>query len=143
MVLDLLWKTSIPKKIPKGMQAAVREINKAKTPKDALKKAHRILTKKFHGASAPTYPLIHRTLFKDLNYLWNQKGFMHCTNFNYLLRVLLVKSEFFKDEDIELKWTLHKVISLHQYIQVKIKNKKIPVDPWAYHKGIDIGAHAY
>ena len=143
MVLDLFLRTSIPKEIPKEVQAAVNYVNKAKDQMSALRKAHRILTKKFYGASLPTYPLIHRVLFKDLNYLWHQKGFMHCTNFNYLLRVLLSKSKFFKDEDFELKWCLHYIISPHQYLLVKIKDKKIPVDAWAYHLDIDIGDYAH
>ncbi|NLC31349.1 MAG: hypothetical protein GX765_04845 [Candidatus Moranbacteria bacterium] len=80
---------------------------------------------------------------KDVCFLWNQDGFLHCTNINYLARILLIESGFFKEEDIVLKWTLVWYISPHQYLRVKmIDDEFINVDIWAKNYKIEFGDYA-
>tara|TARA_Y100000310_G_C20245527_1_gene606626 strand:+ start:31 stop:486 length:456 start_codon:yes stop_codon:yes gene_type:complete len=138
MVLDLFGKTKVPKKIPIELKNIVKKINKAKDQKEALKIAYKSLTKIFYGRKFIPYILLHRLLIKDPQKLLDQKGFLHCSNFNYLMRILLTHSKFFKDKDLKLKWTLI-VISPHQYLVVKTKKESIYLDIWAANYGVKFG----
>ncbi|MEI6597138.1 MAG: hypothetical protein WCL13_02910, partial [bacterium] len=64
-------------------------------------------------------------------------------NINYVMKTLLIKSDFFKDGDIRLKWTKIWYFSPHQYLQVNIDNKWINIDIWAYAYGIKFGDNAH
>ncbi len=75
--------------------------------------------------------------------LWNESGFMHCTNINYVLRTLLIKSGHFADDDIQIKWTIVWYISPHQYLRIKTGDKYVNVDVWGYVYGIKYGEYAY
>ena len=77
---------------------------------------------------------------KDLNKIIHTKGYMHCTTMNYLLRVMLVKSGLFDDKDIQIKLTNSWYIAPHQYLEIRISDKKkIFLDPWNYQFGINYG----
>ncbi|MBU1000149.1 hypothetical protein KKE78_01990 [Patescibacteria group bacterium] len=78
----------------------------------------------------------------DPNKLWLQTGFMHCTHQNFLLRVLLIKSNWFPKEDIQLGYSLVWHISPHQYLKIKMNNKFIAADPWNHGFGIPLGYFA-
>ena len=138
MVFDFFTKTPLPRKLPKELKLIIKEINKSKNKKEALKKTYKILTKRFYGQKGITYLLFHRLFYKDPLRLWDKKGFLHCTNFNYLMRIFLVNSKFFKEEDLELKWTFI-FISPHQYLLINLKNEKITLDAWAANYGIKFG----
>ena len=134
----------IPEKLPEDMQGVVKELKKSKNLEDCLKKAYDTLSEKYRGYRIKTYTRIYELFSKDVNKLWNKKGFMHCTNINYLMRILLVKSGFFKDKDIEQKWTFIWFFSPHQYLRVKLdKNKFVNVDVWAKPYGIKFGDYAH
>lgn len=71
-----------------------------------------------------------------------EKGFMHCTKLNYLLRFILVKSSKFKDEEIEQKLSWCGFIFPHQYLKIKIgKNKSVYVDLWGKRYGTKFGSY--
>ena len=60
------------------------------------------------------------------------------------MRILLVKSELFDEEDIKLKWTLVWHISPHQYLTIKInQNEYINIDLWGKAYGINFGDYAH
>ena len=104
-----------------------------------LQKAFELVGKryKFQMAGSVFQPI---TAFKtDIARIWDEKGeHQTCNVQNYLLRFILVKSGFFKEEEIKLK-TRFINFSIHQNMQVKLNGKWIPVDPWAMQKGIKIG----
>jgi hypothetical protein len=75
--------------------------------------------------------------------LWNRSGFLHCTNQNYLLALLLVKSRKFTENDIEPKWTLLWGLSPHQYLKVKVGDNYKNIDAWAARYGIGFGRYAH
>ena len=78
----------------------------------------------------------------DIFNILNTKGYMHCTTMNFLLRIMLIKSGLFEDEDIELKITNSWYMAPHQYLKVKISDEKfIFLDPWNYQFGIDFGKY--
>lgn len=142
MPLDLFTKTVIPEIIPSEMQKIVDELKLSSNKRECLQKTYNILTERFKGGRVKTYTNLAQIFKTNLEYIWSREGFLHCTNLNYLARVFLIKSEFFKEEDLRLRWTQIWLISPHQYLQVKIDNGWIDIDIWAKSFGIEFGNHA-
>ena len=143
MPLDFFSKTPIPKKLPSEIIDVVDDLRKSSSKEECLQKVYDLLGNKYQGARVQTYLKLPLAFKKDIYFFWNKKGFLHCTNMNYLARILLVKSGFFKEEDIILKWTLIWYISPHQYLKVKVaENKFINMDIWAKNYGINFGDYA-
>ena len=143
MPLDFFTKTSLPKQLPEEMNLIIEGLKKSATKEECLKKVYDLLSEKYRGYRIRTYIKIGEVFKKDLNFLWGRSGFLHCNNINYLVRIFLVKSGIFKEEDIILKWTLVWWISPHQYLRIKIgENEFINVDIWGKHYGIKFGDYA-
>jgi hypothetical protein len=143
MFEKILYKGPEPKRIPKSMQQRITILKKTKTQTACTKKAYGFLSTKYHGNRINTYLKLHELFQSDINTLWKKKGFLHCTNINYLLRILLIKSGHFADQDLQPTWTLTWFISPHQYLKVKLKNKKkIDIDLWAKIYGTPYGKYA-
>jgi hypothetical protein len=144
MLPDLFCIRKIPDRLPKEMQVVVAQLKKTKNKKACLRKAYDVLTAKYRGNKMNTITHFFDLFITDLHELWKRSGFMHCTTFNNLLRILLVKSGKFKDEDIRVHWTLVYFVSLHQYAEVKISEKKsINIDMWGKVYGIKFGDYAH
>ncbi|MCG2701474.1 hypothetical protein L6267_04875, partial [Candidatus Parcubacteria bacterium] len=120
MPIDLLSKTPIPNKLPEQMRETINELKTSLGKEDCLRRAYEILTAKYRGQRIKTYTKLFNVFSKDIDKMWSQTGFLHCTSMNYLMRTLLIKSGFFNDSDIALKWTMVWYISPHQYIQVNM-----------------------
>lgn len=143
MPLDFFFKTPIPEKLPIEMDRIVDDLKKSASKEECLKRVYDLLSNRYQGARVQTYLKFPAIFKKDINLIWSQKGFLHCTNINYVTRTLLVKSGFFKEEDIILKWTLIWYISPHQYLKVRLaENKFINMDIWAKNYGINFGDYA-
>lgn len=143
MPLDLFSKTPVPDVLPDEMQKIINEIKKSLNKEGCLKVAYEILTAKYRGYRIMTYLKLFDVFKHDIGTLWQKNGFLHCTNINYLLRTILIKSDFFTDDEICLCWTQIWYISPHQYLQVKVDDKWIDVDIWAHAYGIEFGDHAH
>jgi hypothetical protein len=140
----LFGKSKLPNSLSKEVDVAIRQIKLANTKEEAIQKAYKIITTKYRGRRMTTLVKIRSIFSEGTQDLWNRSGFMHCTNQNYLLAVLLVKSGFFKEEDIKLKWTMLWGISPHQYLRVMTnKNEYIDIDAWSAVYGIALGDHAH
>jgi len=143
MPLDFFSKTLIPKKLPPEMAGVIDDLKKLSSQEECLKKVYDLLSNKYQGVRAQTYLKLPLAFKKDVYFLWSQSGFLHCTNLNYLARILLIASGFFKDEDIILKWTLIWYISPHQYLRVRVaQDKFIDMDIWAKDYKIEFGDYA-
>jgi hypothetical protein len=137
-------KRPIPKRLPEGMIDALKILKDSKDKLDCLKHAFEIISGRYRGGRLKTYFALPALYETDIEKLWNTKGFLHCTHQNYLLRLLLVKSGFFKDDDVILEKTLTYHFSPHQYLRVRIYDSIwICVDPWASHFGIRTGDYAH
>lgn len=143
MPLDLFSKTHIPDVLPHEMQVAVDDLKKSSDKEECLKKAYEILNRKYRGYRVKTYIRLFDLFTTDIEKLWNTKGFLHCTNINYVMRTLLIKSGYFQESDIRLRWTPIWYVSPHQYLQVRIDDKWVDIDIWAYAYGIRFGDHAH
>lgn len=143
MPLNLVKFNKIPGTIPVDMDSVVEKLKQLGSQEECLRIAYSVLNKKYHGSRVKTYLLLWRVLDADLEKLWGRKGYLHCTNINYVLQVLLVKSGLFMASDIRFRWTLIWYISLHQYIQVKVKGSWVNVDIWASRFGVEFGGYAH
>ncbi len=142
MFFDFLFKTSLPNHLPLDMEVAVEELKKSSDKKECLEKSYKILTSKYKGHRIKTYTRFFEIFKKDINYLWKKEGFLHCININYLLRILLIKSGFFKEKEIIMAWALVWHVSPHQYVKVKVNGEIINIDIWAHNYGIKFGDYA-
>ncbi len=144
MVINPFSKRKIPNRLPSSMQTEVDRIAKCKSKEAALKCAYDLLTKKYRGYRVKTYVLLPDAFIDDIGKIWQKSGFLHCTNLNWLLKILLVKSGHFKISDIKEKRTLVWYISPHQYLDVSVsKNKVVHVDVWSKAYGIPFGDYAH
>lgn len=134
----------MPKTVPLDMQAVIERLRDTDSQEECLRQAYDILIQKYHGNRLKTLLRFFELFSSSVNTLWYKNGFMHCTNLNRLLYILLVKSGHFTKNDIETRWTLLWYISPHQYIQVSMKNgQRINVDVWAHVYGISFGDYAH
>lgn len=130
----------LPEEISSDMENAIEEFKrKASTPKDFLELAYDYLGNKYHSQRLnvilkPAY------LFKRLNEVWQMNGYIPCTQSNFVLRIFLVKSGFFKDEEVRRKHIFVNFI-IHQYLEVKLDDKWTSVDVGEKHNGMPIGKH--
>lgn len=130
------------KNLPQEMRAIVLILNKCKNKKECLKKAYKIITQRYRGYRWATLTHFSNIFIADPKKLWNKK-ILICTNLNHLLKIILVNTTFFNEDDIKTKWTLVWFISPHQYLRVKTGNNKyINVDIWGKAYGIKFGDYS-
>lgn len=143
MPLDLFGKTSIPRVVPDDMRRAIDELKRAKNKSDCLRRGYEILIGKYRGYRLKTYLRLGEVFGVDIDELWNKKDFLHCTNINFLMRILLIESGHFREDEVRIRWTLVWYISPHQYLQIKVDNSWVNVDIWGYTHGIKFGDYAH
>lgn len=123
-------KEPIPRLTNPDLLAAVAKVRAASGREAALRSAYALITERFVGKRFRTYLLFWLAFETDANRLWQRQGFMHCTQQNYLLRVLLVQSGWFTEDDIRLAYSLVWYVSPHQYLLVRLKRGWLALDPW-------------
>jgi hypothetical protein len=141
MIPYFLLKRPIPVRVPVGMKKVVAELQQMKNREQCLRRAYDIVTTKYHGDSIKTYTRFYEIFAWDVDTLWKRKGFLHCTHLNFVLRVLLIKSGHFSDNDIQLKMT-NFWGAPHEYLLVHVGGKKfMNVDPWSKAFGVKFGEY--
>jgi len=143
MLSNLFWKKKLPDKIPKVIQLIIQELKRSENQMDCLKKTYAILTSKYHGQKLGTFLRFFNLFTTDLEKIWKKSGPLHCTTFNYLFRVLLVRSGFFNEQDLEQKITFIYYISIHQYLKVKVNSNYVNIDGWAKIYGVKFGDYSH
>jgi|AntRauTorcE11897_2_1112592.scaffolds.fasta_scaffold41805_2 hypothetical protein len=134
---------SLPKELNSTFSAIVEHLNSCDNKEEALKEAYCIVAARFKSSRLKLFIRVKRGFMKDPEKMW-QKKFLYCYQVNYLLRIFLVKSKWFKDEDFKLKFSLVYYIIPHQYLKVKVAdNQYMNVDPWARDYGIKLGDYLY
>jgi hypothetical protein len=113
--------------------------NKSNSPKEFLELTYNFLGTKYHSERLATVLKFHY-LFKDLEDIWSRAGFIPCNQSNFLMRIFLVRSGFFKDEEIRRRHVFVNFVP-HQYLQVKLDNKWLDVDVGEKYRGMPIGKH--
>ena len=143
MIPNFFTKKPIPSELPPEMELNIIELKNISDKEKCLQRAYRIVTGKYHGNRIKTYQRLFDLFKYSPHHLWPHSGFLHCTNINYLLRILLIKSGHFTEDDIQLKQVLCWGFSPHQYLSIRVaENKYINIDPWAKIYGIKFGDYA-
>jgi hypothetical protein len=144
MIPNLFKKEPIPELLPEGIAKVVEELKICRSQDECLSKAFEVLTSKYRGYKFKTYTKIWRVFETDLEKLWARSGFLHCHLMNYLLRILLVKSGWFRDEDLTLKISFIWYISIHQHLLVRMNDgRRIHADIWYAYYGKKLGDYAH
>lgn len=130
----------LPDLIPESMAEKIIELkNKAENQEQFLNLAYDFLGFKYSTGRLNTI-IKFNYLFKSLKEAWMTDGYAPCTISNYILKIFLVKSGWFKEEDIKRRQIFFNFI-LHQYLQVKINDKWLDVDVGEKQRGLPIGRH--
>lgn len=134
----------VPVAIPVEMESAVAALRDSRNKMECLVRAYQLLSQKYRGYRIRTYVHILDALRSDLREIWRRSGFLHCMPLNYLLKILLVKSGYFRDGDVRFCWTLIWFISPHQYVKVRLaEGQWVDVDLWGRAFGIPFGSHGH
>lgn len=125
------------------LEREIQKLRKLKTKEEVLKSAYALLTKKYRGYRIKTITRIPELFDADVARLWARSGFLYCTHLNYLMKILLVGSNKFKEDDFVFQWTAIYYWSPHQYLKVRMDNERwVNVDVWARAYGIEFGQYA-
>jgi hypothetical protein len=138
----LFYKSALPEQINDDMAQTCYELKGYEDKLEVLQKAYEIVTTRFEGGRVKTFSKLYDLVSTSTEDLWNRTGFVHCTNQNYLLTLLLVSTGKFSEDEIKPKWTFIWFCSPHQYLKVKVNDEYINVDCWARHYGIKFGKYA-
>jgi hypothetical protein len=135
-------KEKIPSIAHPDLLKAIDQIKSCASIEEAMKTALQLLSSKYKSKRFETYIFFYKWFEKDPNKLWQRSGFLHCTQQNYLFRVLMVKSGWLKDFQIDIGYSLVAYVSPHQYLKVYLKECPIAVDPWNFGMGVPLGKYA-
>ncbi|HET9946541.1 MAG TPA: hypothetical protein VFQ63_00610 [Patescibacteria group bacterium] len=133
-------KSSLPSKIPQRFQEVIEKLTKeSSSQEEFLKKAYDYITTTYEGGRFKTFVYFY---YPFLNPFRFEKGFAQCNIQNYLLRTLLVRSKFFTEEDIRVRVVFLNFFT-HQYLQVRVGDTWLDIDPHAHSIGISFGKRAF
>lgn len=142
IIPNFFGRERIPEVLPKSMQKIVDILKKTGSKKKCLQKAYDVISKKFEGVGIKEKIKI--IFNNNTDEIWNGDGKLHCTNLNFILKVLLIKSGFFNEKDVVFKYTLIRYFSPHQYLWVRVEDDKwIKADMWAGTRGMKLGDYAH
>jgi hypothetical protein len=130
----------IPKRIPAEIEEKINELKaKSSSAEEFLKLAYDYLGTKYRSRRFGTI-LRFGHLFKSIDEIWQTKGFLPCTINNYLLRIFLVRSGWFKKRDIRRQHVFFNFI-IHQYLRVRVSGRWLDVDVSEKQRGVPLGKH--
>lgn len=139
-----LFSWPVPKHLPRDIQTACDALRKSPNQETALRRAYDLVSGRFRARRSRTYILIHKILSKDAEHVWSRTNFLHCTHMNWILKILLVGSGWFKEADVREQWSLVWHMSPHQYLRVRMNDERsIAVDPWARTYRVPFGDYAH
>lgn len=126
--------------IPAEMMVKIDEIKmRAHTGEEFLNLTYDYLGSKYRSERLNIF-LKFNYLFKTLEQAWQINDYVPCTINNYLLKIFLVKSGWFKEKDIKRQHVFVNFVP-HQYLKVKINNQWLDVDVGEQQRGMLIGNH--
>ena len=130
----------LPEKIPENMREVINKLKRrANSKEEFLKLAYNYLGSRFRSERFNTFLKFHY-LFKSLDDIWKMKGYIPCTQSSFLMRIFLIKSGFFKEEEVRKRHPFFD-FNTHQYLQVNLGGKWIDIDVGEKQRGMQIGKH--
>lgn len=138
----LFGKTPLPKDIDKVTQRILQDLKGITDKEQYLKEAYNLVSERFEGGRVKTFSRLWQLFSTSFEDLVNRSGFMHCTNQNYILTNILVKSTLFAEADIKPHWTTIWYCTPHQYLKIDTGKAIYTIDCWARHYGVPFGQYA-
>ncbi len=132
-----------PTQLPQKIWDTINELEKQSVDqKSYLQAVYNYVSHRWEHSRFKAAYQLPKLFRKDLDRIWNVKGFVYCSTINFVVYVLLANSKFFTAEDVKVKHVFLNFVP-HQYLQVKVGNEWIDVDPaGAGIRGFGIGHHA-
>ena len=144
MNANIINKEIIEDKTPKELEQIINKLRLVDDKEKCLRLAYDFTLSRYRGYRIKTFTKIFELFSYDIEKITHKRGFLHCTNLNYLFRFILIKSGCFSEDEITQKWTLVNYISPHQYLRVRIDtNKLINIDLWGNAYGVALGDYAH
>lgn len=135
------WKSSLPQKIPAELAEVVESMKRqTKNDYDFLWSTYNYVTGKYDGQQENFRDIITKH-FWSLDKIWPRHDYTPATQQNLIIRLMLIKSGYFKDENIQVNNVFLNYYS-HQYLIVNTSRGPIEIDPAFDYKGIKFGKHA-
>jgi hypothetical protein len=126
----------LPSSIPAELDQRIHQMNLESADNlDFLNKSYEFVTQTYKGSRIKTITNFWKAFQNPLDL---KQGFMSCNGQNYLLRLMLVRSGRFKEEDIQIR-TVPLNLFIHQYLRIKVDEGWMDVDPWSAFLGIPMG----
>ncbi len=133
-------KSPLTSSIPEDLENQIKKMNmQAKDDLDFLRQTYEYITGRYYGRRVETILMFWYAFETVLEY---KPGYLPCTSLNYLIRIFLIKSGRFTEDDIKIK-TVPLNLFIHQYLEVKVNGEWIFIDPWSAHLGIPFGKHSF
>ena len=130
----------MPESIPDSMKKKINELrSQASNKNDFLKQAYEYIGNRYRSERLNTI-MKFSYLFYSVDQIWSMSGYIPCTQSSYLMRIFLVESGYFKNSEIRKQFVFTNLI-LHQYLEVNIDGKWVPVDVGEKQRGLPIGKY--
>ena len=144
MRLNFLTPPNAANDLPESLDTEINKLIKFDSKEETLEATYELLTKKYRGYRIRTLTRLFDLFEDDITKLWSKNGFLHCTNMNYLMKIMLLGSGKFSEDDINFKWTTINFYSPHEYLQIRLDNSRwINIDMWGKAYGIKFGDYAH
>lgn len=133
-------KDKIPDRLPVGIEEIINHLKlESKDKKEFLQLAFNYIGDKYKSERFNTV-LKFNYLFKSLTEVWNMSGYMPCPQTCYLMRMFLIKSGWFSEKDIKIKYVFVNFVP-HQYLKVLVDGQWLSVDVGENKRGMPLGKH--
>lgn len=132
----------VPKELPEEVRLKIKELEAQSQDQDEyLLKAFQFVISRWYAVRYKAVTELHKLFRSDMEKIWHETGYAHCSTQNFILHALLVGSRFYKPEDVRVRHVFLNFVP-HQYMEVKVAGKWIDVDPAAVSSGITVfGKH--
>ncbi len=133
----------LPDKLPAELERKIEELKAASggSKRRLLELAFEFIGSRYHSERLGTITRFPR-LFIGLDEIWSREGFVQCTLSNFMLRIILVKSGLFRDDEVRRRHTFANGVP-HQYLQAWVDGRWIDLDPGEMQRGLRIGEHFF
>ncbi len=129
----------LPRRIPGWLSEEIERLSREYPSKHAfLRASYQYLTRNYQGGRMKTILLFWHLFYSPFRI---RSGYIPCTTHNLLLRLMLIRSGKFREEDIRTQ-VVFLNFSLHQYLKVRIGSRLIFVDPNSHYLGVPFGSRA-
>ncbi|TSC68522.1 MAG: hypothetical protein G01um101456_609 [Parcubacteria group bacterium Gr01-1014_56] len=126
----------LPPSIPAELDQRIRQFDHESISNlDFLKKSYGFVTQTYQGSRFKTITNFWKAFQNPLNL---KPGFMPCNGQNYLLRLMLIKSDRFTEKDIQIR-IVPLNFFIHQYLRINVDGQWVEVDPWSAFLGVPFG----